>query len=619
MKRRGADAGDGDGVTRRDFVNGTLAATGGLAFGSFAPEAALAKAGDKPGSNPPDCGDILAADPRVARGGNRPSVFNIGHWMRDNRLTFTKNDVTLAAGCDNHEGKFPIVEDGEEVDVIIAGGGLGGLSTAFYLLRRRPDLKIRILESNSVVGGNASYDDSAPLPVRASTCGAYTAMPDADYLKELFHETGLDTDKYPIESPVDSYFFDEHTPGLKPGRGGWRIEMLSGLKRGDRNFASAPYDDKVMSDIARCVETFAAFHDQPGAPDEPPDLSSPRFDDLASMSFATYLTDVLHCDPRVADFYTAYTIDCMGGAAHQVNAHTVISFLSSDYSGKFFAYPGGTAQVAIQLQQWLAKPATKERAAARIDTNAMVLKVEADLQSSRAKVGAIYYKDGQFRRARAKNLVVATQVQAAKHIIEHLLEGERKAAWAEFNTAPALCVNLALRNMAPLLDLGLGYSNYWWGGKYWSNFLVADWTTEKRLDPKRASVLTFYSHVSVPKEEFPQERMKLLTTPFQDFERSLEADLTRIFKGTTFDFKKDVSAIFLYRWGHSMILAAPKLVFGDTRDEKGRLIRSKAPRRVACRPMGPISFAGQYAEGTPSVESAIGSGHRAALEVIARL
>ena len=157
-------------------------------------------------------------------------------------------------------------------------------------------------------------------------------MPDADYLKELFRETGVDTDKYPIESPVDSYFFDEHTPGLKPGRGGWRIEMLSGLKRGDRNFANAPYDDKVMSDIARCVETFAAFHDQPGAPDEPPDLSSPRFDDLASMSFAAYLTDVLHCDPRVVDFYTAYTVDCMGGTAHQVNAHTVISFLSSDYS-----------------------------------------------------------------------------------------------------------------------------------------------------------------------------------------------------------------------------------------------------------------------------------------------
>ena len=41
--------------------------------------------------------------------------------------------------------------------------------------------------------------------------------------------------------------------------------------------------------------------------------------------------------------------------------------------------------------------------------------------------------------------------------------------------------------------------------------------------------------------------------------------------------------------------------------------------RTACHPLGPISFAGQHTEGSPSVESAIGSGHRAVGEVLARL
>jgi hypothetical protein len=89
-------------------------------------------------------------------------------------------------------------------------------------------------------------------------------------------------------------------------------------------------------------------------------------------------------------------------------------------------------------------------------------------------------------------------------------------------------------------------------------------------------------------------------------------------RGTGFDFDRDVSAIFIYRWGHSMILPTTKSVFGNVRGPDGRLDRSKAPRRVACRPLGPISFAGQHTEGTPSVESAIGSGHRAAGEVLAR-
>lgn len=113
--------------------------------------------------------------------------------------------------------------------------------------------------------------------------------------------------------------------------------------------------------------------------------------------------------------------------------------------------------------------------------------------------------------------------------------------------------------------------------------------------------------------------MKLLSTPFGDYEKSLKDDLSRVMRGTGFDFDRDVSAVFIYRWGHSMILPTTKSVFGNVHGPEGRLIRDKAPRRIACRPLGPISFAGQYTEGSPSVESGIASGHRVALELLARL
>jgi hypothetical protein len=77
--------------------------------------------------------------------------------------------------------------------------------------------------------------------------------------------------------------------------------------------------------------------------------------------------------------------------------------------------------------------------------------------------------------------------------------------------------------------------------------------------------------------------------------------------------------MFVYRWGHSMILPTTTSIFGSARGANGQLDRSRAPRRIASRTLGPISFAGQHTEGTPSVESAVGSGHRAALEVLARL
>jgi spermidine dehydrogenase len=605
-------------ITRRDFLNGALIAASGLAVSQSAPLRALAANFQRIGAG--ICGDALANDSRVMRGGNIPSVLNIGHWLRDRRLKFEPGAVTLAPGCDGNEGRFSISDSGD-FDVIVAGGGLAGLSAAFYLLRRRPKLRILLLEANHFAGGNASYDDRPPLPVKAATCGSYAAVPDIDYLQELYKGTGFDTDKFLIEGPVDSFYFDESTPGVKPGYRGWQVDMLYSLGMSlPRNTANDPYDQHVMDDLARCVKTFIDWYHKRGAPDEPPDLSHPKYDYLSEMSFASYLTDVLHCDPRVVDFYKAYTVDCMGGTPHHVNAHTVTSFLSSDYSGVFVAYPGGTSQIAEQLLKWLSgsDKGGQPNHSFTIEMRAMALRVDANPRSTRDRASVIYFRDGQFRRATANAVVIATQAQSARHLVDHLLDRERKAAWDEFNTVPAVTANVAVRNMTPFIELGLGFSNYWWGSKYWSNFIVADWTTDNRNNPNRASVLTFYGHTTVPPEEFAAERMKVLTTPFGDYEKSLKDDLSRMLRGTNFDFDRDVSAVFIYRWGHSMILPTTKSIFGNVRGPEGQLIRDKAPRRIACRPLGPLSFAGQYVEGTPSVESALASGYRAALEVLAR-
>jgi spermidine dehydrogenase len=72
-----------------------------------------------------------------------------------------------------------------------------------------------------------------------------------------------------------------------------------------------------------------------------------------------------------------------------------------------------------------------------------------------------------------------------------LLDKERKAAWSEFNTVPVVIANVAIRSARPLHQLGLGYSQAWWGSGYWANFVVADWVTDRREDPDRETVLTF--------------------------------------------------------------------------------------------------------------------------------
>ena len=141
--------------------------------------------------------------------------------------------------------------------------------------------------------------------------------------------------------------------------------------------------------------------------------------------------------------------------------------------------------------------------------------------------------------------------------------------------------------------------------------------TDRRNNPDRPTVLTLFGGNRAFPEELPNERIKLLQTPFGDYEKSLKDDLSRIMRGSEFDFDRGVTAIYLYRWGHSMMMPVPNLLFGKTRNAKGLLDRNKGPRMVAYSPLGPIAFAGQHREGTPSVESAITSGYRAALDVLA--
>jgi spermidine dehydrogenase len=593
------------GMSRRDFLNGCLIASSGLAFGQTAlsPAFAVGAGGI--------CGDVVGDDPHFARGGNLPAAFNVGHWLRDRRLTFKRNAVTLAPGCDSDKGEFEIADDGGEFDVVIIGSGLAGLSAAFYLTHRYPGAQILILEANNYAGGNASSDRGAPLPVPASTAGAFATFPYTDWLYQIYKEIGIDWHNYEIDAPGDCYYFDEKTPGVRPGYRGWQIGFTTSLGK----LENPPYDQRIMDDLAKCVKVFTEWYERSGGPDDPPDRSNPAFDYLSEMTFADYLTKVLKCDPTVVDFYTSYTIDCMGGTPHYVSAYAVISFLSTEYAGKVFAPPGGTSEIATRLVQWLTKsnPGTGPAHPVDIRLNAVALRVDTDPAASKPSV--IYFKDEKFHRANAKAVIVATQASSARHLVAHLLDVERWAAWDQINTVPALMANVAVRSMEPFVELGLGYANHWWGSRHWANFEIADWATDDRNKPDRASVLTFYGAITVPPEEFAAERMRLLQTPFHEYEKSMRDDLARVMRGTNFDFDRDVSAIFVYRWGHSMILPSTKSIFGNVRDPHGRLDRSKAPRRVASRQLGPISFAGQHTEGSPSVESAIGSGYRVAREV----
>src|SRR5262245_43178470 len=83
-----------DGIRRRDFINGVLVSAGGAALSSL-----LSGCQEETAPIPPPqglCDGTIGGDMRALRGGNLPSTFNIGHWMRDERLTWSENSVTIS-------------------------------------------------------------------------------------------------------------------------------------------------------------------------------------------------------------------------------------------------------------------------------------------------------------------------------------------------------------------------------------------------------------------------------------------------------------------------------------------------------------------------------------------
>ncbi len=185
--------------------------------------------------------------------------------------------------------------------------------------------------------------------------------------------------------------------------------------------------------------------------------------------------------------------------------------------------------------------------------------------------------------------------------------------------SPVVTANVTIRSAAPVVDLG--YDAYYWGGQYFADFVVADWMSAtgpnpNRSNPNRQTVLTFYGGNTLPVDAMPQARIDLLTTPFSSYEDSLRSDMNRIFAGRNFDFDRDVVALYLYRWGHSMVYPKPGWPFSAPIVNGGQVTRVPSARYYARRQVGRISFGAQDVESSPANESAIGAGLRTSGEVL---
>ena len=189
----------------------------------------------------------------------------------------------------------------------------------------------------------------------------------------------------------------------------------------------------------------------------------------------------------------------------------------------------------------------------------------------------VYHRDGHFYRATAKALVLAGGSHTSQHLIGHLADARRRDAFRAFNTVPVIVANVAVRSAAPLVDAGLGYNEYLVGQPVLGGLRHRGLGHRAAGRPRPADGADDLRRERGGTGRTRRRALQAARDPVRRLRAIDPRGLSRVMAGTSFDVGRDITAIFLYRWGHGLVLPSPGLLFGAGPDRRRR--RGGSPQR----------------------------------------
>ena len=619
--------GMGQSITRRDFLNATLLASGGLLLGPVSPaemlaEEARARRSEDDWTGYGGVGDYANCN------GNTLRVLEAGHEIRDGRFENLPVEV---------------VETGETYDCVIVGGGISGLAATLIFQRHAGSGKTcLVLDNHAVFGGEAkrneflvdghrliAHQGSAffPVPYPHSFIARFyesigLKTPRLEYQKWGSREPEMQLSRTPYlgSAPSSTYF----GPKFGQPHGLWLTDPWG------KQAESAPISPKARTEMAKFQ---SAGDSDTGAPKYPGDAISRRLDSItleahmvesrgisretiraflspgegggyglgpdALSGYTAYAADMLHPLDISDETGTQMFPDGNGGIARLITKTLIPESIAGDQS---------LGDVCRNAVNFAALDRTGSAARIRLDSTAVWVK--HDGQPTRSQfVSIAYTRGGKTYRLRARSVVMAGGSWTTRHIVRDL-PADRVAAYAQFYRTPSMMANVAVRNWRFLYKMGISGCQWFEGlGNYMQVRKLATCGADApTIGPDSPTVLAIKVLYSYPGQATEHQghmgRAELISTPFRDYERRIRQQFAEIFAPAGFDAARDIAGIILNRWGHAYLSPAPGFFFGKNGEPApGDVLRAA--------PFGRIAFANTDLSGVADHRSSIIEADRA--------